>query len=232
MTNENEDDWPEGIPHRLYGRRRGKKLRPRQERLLSEALPRLRFTDLGFAASASALWFEVGFGGGEHTLAQMQANPSTAIIASEVYEHGLCSLLTEIIPDGMEATAPPPPLLRLWPEDARELLMALPEASLDRLFLMFPDPWPKTRHAKRRFVHPEMVPIVARALKRGGIWRVASDDPTYQSWVTEVFAGQSLFTGAPPATRRPKGWPPTRYESKALAAGRQPLYWEWQRDLV
>lgn len=224
-----EGDWPEGIPHRLYGRRRGKKLRPRQERLLSEALPRLRFTGLDFAEGADALWFEVGFGGGEHTLAQMRANPNTAIIASEVYEHGLCSLLTEIIPEGEEATAPPPPRLRLWPEDARELLMALPEACLSRLFLMFPDPWPKARHAKRRFVHPEMVPIVARVLKPGGIWRVASDDPTYQAWVTEVFAAQKIFTGHPPATLRPEGWPPTRYEAKALAAGRQPLYWEWRR---
>lgn len=222
-------DWPEGIPHRLYGRRRGKKLRTRQEKLLAEALPRLRFTDLGFAESADALWFEVGFGGGEHTLAQMQANPSAAIIASEVYEHGLCSILSELIPEGAEATAPAPPRLRLWPDDARELLMALPQASLSRLFLMFPDPWPKARHAKRRFVHPEMLPIVARALKPGGSWRVASDDPTYQAWVTEVFAGQSLFTGAAPATTRPEGWPPTRYEAKALAAGRQPLYWEWIR---
>jgi tRNA (guanine-N7-)-methyltransferase len=223
------DDWPEGIPHRLYGRRRGKKLRPRQERLLAEALPRLRFTDLGFAAGSDALWFEVGFGGGEHTLAQMRANPGTAIIASEVYEHGLCSILSEIIPEGEEATFSPPPRLRLWPEDARELLMALPEASLDRLFLMFPDPWPKSRHAKRRFVHPEMIPIVARALKPGGIWRVASDDPTYQAWVTEVFAAQDVFVGAPPAARRPEGWPPTRYEAKAVAAARKPLYWEWRR---
>lgn len=224
-----EDDWPEGIPHRLYGRRRGKKLRPRQERLLEQAVPRIRFTDLGFAAGAEALWLEVGFGGGEHTLAQMRANPRTAIIASEVYEQGLCSLLTEIIPEGEEASAPPPPLLRLWPADARELLLALPEASLDRLFLMFPDPWPKSRHAKRRFVHPEMLPIVARALKPGGIWRVASDDPTYQDWVREVFAEQSLFTAHAFHEARPEGWPPTRYEAKALEAGRHPLYWEWRR---
>lgn len=224
-----EDDWPEGIPHRLYGRRRGKKLRPRQERLLEQALPRIRFEGLDFAAGAEALWLEVGFGGGEHTLAQMRANPRTAIIASEVYEQGLCSLLTEIIPEGQEATAPPPPLLRLWPADARELLLSLPEASLDRLFLMFPDPWPKSRHAKRRFVHPEMLPIVARALKPGGIWRVASDDPTYQDWVREVFAEQSLFAPHAFHEARPEGWPPTRYEAKALEAGRQPLYWEWRR---
>ena len=226
---EADDTWPEGVPHRLYGRRRGKKLRPRQERLLSEALPRIRFTNLDFAAGANALWFEVGFGGGEHTLAQMRANPDTAILASEVYEHGLCSLLTEIIPDGAEATAPLPPRLRLWPEDARELLLALPDASLDRLFLMFPDPWPKTRHAKRRFVHPEMLPLVARVLKPGAEWRVASDDPTYQSWLAEVFATQSHFNGDGPANERPSGWPATRYEGKALAAGRQPLYWSWIR---
>lgn len=224
-----DDDWPEGIPHRLYGRRRGKKLRPRQERLLEQALPRLRFEGLDFARGAEALWLEVGFGGGEHTLAQMRANPRTAIIASEVYEQGICSLLTEIIPEGQEAAAPPPPLLRLWPADARDLLLSLPEASLDRLFLMFPDPWPKARHAKRRFVHPQMLPIVARALKPGGIWRVASDDPTYQDWVREVFAGQSLFAPHAFHEARPEGWPPTRYEAKALEAGRWPLYWEWRR---
>ena len=75
MTDDAEDDWPEGIPHRLYGRRRGKKLRPRQERLLSEAVPRIRFTDLGFAEGATALWFEVGFGGGEHTLGRCRPTP-------------------------------------------------------------------------------------------------------------------------------------------------------------
>jgi tRNA (guanine-N7-)-methyltransferase len=224
-----DDDWPEGIPHRLYGRRRGKKLRPRQERLLEQALPRLRFEGLGFAQGAEALWLEVGFGGGEHTLAQMRANPRTAIIASEVYEQGICSLLTEIIPEGEETTAPPPPLLRLWPADARDLLLSLPEGALDRLFLMFPDPWPKARHAKRRFVHAEMLPIVARALKPGGIWRLASDDPTYQGWVREVFAAQSLFAPHALHEARPEGWPPTRYEAKALEAGRQPLYWEWRR---
>ena len=222
-------DWPEGVPQRLYGRRRGHKLRPRQERLLAETLPRWRFTDTGFAAGLP-LWLEVGFGGGEHTLELLRAHPGTAIIASEVYETGICSLLTELVADGAEATTPPPARLRLWPDDARELLLSLPPASLDRLFLMFPDPWPKARHAKRRFVHPEMLPIVAHALKPRAEWRIASDDPTYQAWVTDVFAGQSLFSGAAPATERPAGWPPTRYEAKAIAAGRRPLYWRFVRS--
>ncbi|MDB5413726.1 MAG: trmB [Rubritepida sp.] len=229
MSEDTHADWPEGVPHRLYGRRRGHKLRPRQERLLADAVPRLRFTDTGFAADATGLWLEVGFGGGEHTLALLREHPDTAIIASEVYEHGLCSLLTEIVPDGEETTFPLPPRLRLWPADARELLLALPEGSLDRLFLMFPDPWPKSRHAKRRFVHPEMLPILARALKPGTEWRIASDDPTYQHWVEETLRPSALFSGAAPAEERPEGWPPTRYEAKAIAAGRKPFYWVWKR---
>ena len=94
---------------------------------------------------------------------------------------------------------------------------------------MFPDPWPKSRHAKRRFVHPGQVPLVARVIRAGGVWRVATDDPTYQAWVQEVMAMQSLFDAPPPATERPDGWPPTRYEAKAILAGRHPLYWTFTR---
>ncbi|MCS6892619.1 MAG: tRNA (guanine(46)-N(7))-methyltransferase TrmB [Rhodovarius sp.] len=225
-----DPSWPlAGIPPRLYGRRRGHRLRARQARLLAETLPRLTYRDLDFAAGAAALWLEVGFGGGEHTLALMAAHPEVAIIASEVYEQGLCSLLGRLVPEGEEATAPLPPRLRLWPHDARELLLTLPRGSLDGLFLMFPDPWPKARHAKRRFVHPAMLPVVHAALKPGGFWRIATDDPTYQAWVEEVLRPSPLFTAPPPARTRPPGWPPTRYEAKAIAAGREPLYWEWRR---
>jgi tRNA (guanine-N7-)-methyltransferase len=94
---------------------------------------------------------------------------------------------------------------------------------------MFPDPWPKSRHAKRRFVHPALLPDLARVLVPGGVWRIASDDPTYQAWVAEVMGAQTLFDVPPPATVRPEGWPPTRYEAKALRAGRQPLYWSATR---
>jgi tRNA (guanine-N7-)-methyltransferase len=224
-----DETLPKGIPLRLYGRRRGHPLRPRQERLLAETLPRLRLAADGIGALPRPLWLEVGFGGGEHTLAQIAANPGVTYIASEVFENGLCSLLSALVPDGAEATAPLPANLRLWPEDARQLLAALPEGGLERLFLMFPDPWPKARHAKRRFVHPAMLPVVARVLAPGGIWRIASDDPTYQEWLRETFAGQSLFAPHLFSETRPEGWPPTRYEAKALREGRRPMYWEWVR---
>ena len=100
---------------------------------------------------------------------------------------------------------------------------------LDRLFLLFPDPWPKSRHAKRRFVNETMLPLVARTLRPGATWRIASDDPTYQGWVAEVLARQPFFEVPAPATARPEGWPGTRYEAKALREGRSPLYWSLTR---
>ena len=223
-------------PDRLYGRARGHRLRPRQQRLLDVTLPRLAFapgqaTDplVAFSSRPRELWLEVGFGGGEHALAQIAAHPDVGLIACEVFDNGICSLLSSLIPEGDELTAPLPRNLRLWTDDARTLLRLLPDGSLDRLFLLFPDPWPKSRHAKRRFVHPALLPLLARVLKPGAEWRVASDDPTYQAWVEEVMAGQSLFEVAPPATERPVGWPATRYETKAVREGRAPQYWTFVR---
>ena len=223
-------------PDRLYGRIKSHTLRPRQRLLLDETLPRIRF-DLAHAATPRAafadideLWLEVGFGGGEHAAAQIEANPRVGLIACEVFELGLCSLLSRLVDDGAEATGSLPGNLRLFDDDARTLLRALPDASLHRLFLMFPDPWPKARHAKRRFVHPALLPEIARVLVPGGAWHIASDDPTYQAWVTEVMRAQRLFDLPPPASSRPDGWPPTRYEAKAIRAGRQPLYWTATRS--
>jgi tRNA (guanine-N7-)-methyltransferase len=223
-------------PDRLYGRQSGHKLRPRQLRLLEETLPRLRFPIAAsaspfaaFAAPVCELWLEVGFGGGEHAQAQAAAHPHAGLIACEVFEAGLCSLLSRLVPEGGEATAPLPANLRLWDDDARTVLRALPDASLDRLFLLFPDPWPKARHAKRRFVHPANLADLARVLKPGASWRIATDDPTYQEWTAAVMAGKAFFAVPPPAAARPPGWPPTRYEAKALAAGRTPMYWDVTR---
>jgi tRNA (guanine-N7-)-methyltransferase len=223
-------------PDRLYGRARGHRLRARQECLLEVTLPRLAFAPeqagdplAAFSPPPTQVWLEIGFGGGEHALAQITAHPEIGLIACEVFDNGICSLLSRLVPEGSEADAPLPGNLRLWIDDARTLLRLLPGRSLDRLFLLFPDPWPKTRHAKRRFVHPALVPLLAHALKPGAEWRVASDDPTYQAWVAEVMAGQTLFDTPAPAAERPADWPPTRYEAKALREGRAPCYWTFTR---
>jgi tRNA (guanine-N7-)-methyltransferase len=115
--------------------------------------------------------------------------------------------------------------LRIFTDDARPLLREMADGALGKLFLMFPDPWPKARHAKRRFVHPALLAEVARALAPGGEWRIASDDPTYQAWTDEVIGRQDLFRVALRTQSRPEGWPATRYEAKAIKAGRKPVYW-------
>ena len=148
-----------------------------------------------------------------------------------MFANGICSLLSRLVaPEADPATASLPGNLRLWDGDARLLMHALPGACLDLAVLMFPDPWPKPRHAKRRFVHPAQVPMVARLLKPGGEWRVASDDPSYQAWVGEVMGRSTCFLPAGPQRVRPPCWPATRYEAKALRAGRTPLYWSFVRN--
>jgi tRNA (guanine-N7-)-methyltransferase len=221
---------------RLYGRRRGHALSPRQQRLIDLTLPRTRLTaaaaadpHTAFRMPVRAVWLEVGFGAGEHTAALVEAHPEIGIIASEVFENGIVSLLGRYVPEGEEASALPPPNLLLWPEDARALIRRLPDASVARLFLMFPDPWPKARHARRRFVHPALLGEVARVLAPGAEWRIASDDPIYQAWVEETMAAQTLFSRAGHADTRPAGWSGTRYEAKALREGRRPRYWTFVR---
>ena len=212
-------------------------MRARQLWLLEQVLPRIRLPEAAIAAPASAfqndpteIWFEVGFGGGEHARALADAHRQVGLIACEVFENGICSMLSALVPDdGTEAVPPLPANLRLWDEDARLLLAKLPDGVLSRLYLMFPDPWPKTRHTKRRFMHPANIALAGRVIRPGGLWRIATDDPTYQAWTAEVLAAQDLFEVPSPALERPDGWPPTRYEAKALMAGRQPMYWSVTR---
>ena len=216
-------------PDRLYGRVKGKALRPRQEWLLEFFLPRLSWPEIPFAHAPVETWLEVGFGGGEHAYALSLANPRVGIIAAEVFENGICSLLSRLAPES-EADPVPPANLRLFTDDARALIREMPDQSLAKLFLMFPDPWPKARHAKRRFVHPEVLAQVARVMVAGGEWRIASDDPTYQGWTDEVLAAQSQFVVVSRTKTRPEDWPPTRYEAKAISAGRQPVYWSLRNN--
>jgi tRNA (guanine-N7-)-methyltransferase len=214
-------------PDRLYGRTQGKKLRPRQAWLMEHFLPHLTWPENPFAITPRALWLEIGFGGGEHAYALAAANPAIGLIAAEVFVNGICSLLSRLAPE-TEPNPTPPLNLRILPADARPLIRALPDGVLEKLFLMFPDPWPKARHAKRRFIHPETIPDLARVLTQGGEFRIASDDPTYQAWTDDVLAAQSHFAVVRHTTR-PPGWPPTRYEAKAWAAGRPSVYWSLRR---
>ncbi|HEY9539746.1 MAG TPA: tRNA (guanine(46)-N(7))-methyltransferase TrmB, partial [Kiloniellaceae bacterium] len=175
----------------------------------------------------SALFLEIGFGGGEHLAWQAQRHPEAGFLAAEYFITGVASLL------GQLRAAGDAPSLRLYIGDARDLLDCLPDGVLDRIFILFPDPWPKRRHHKRRLIQNATVAQLARVLKDGGELRFATDDASYLGWALERLTVEPALAWqvAGPADwrHRPDDWPPTRYEEKALAAGRKPAYLRFLR---
>lgn len=163
---------------------------------------------------------EVGFGGGEHLTAQAKIHPDTGFIGCEPFENGVAKLLTRVREHGLTN-------VRVRPDDAREVLER-PDASLSVIFVLFPDPWPKFRHHKRRFIQLRSLDDIARVLKPGGELRVATDHPDYAQWTLMHLVRDARFSwGAQRAADwrvRPADWVGTRYEQKALAAGRSCVY--------
>ena len=155
--------------HRSYGRLRGRSLRPRQQMLMDELLPKILVSfqegDLDpqtlFPKECQEVWLEIGFGGGEHLAAQAEAHPSIGFIGCEVFENGIASCLSHIDNASLGN-------VRIFPKDVRDLLSMLESQSLSRVFVLFPDPWPKTSHHKRRLIQKEFLDLVSRALKPGG----------------------------------------------------------------
>jgi tRNA (guanine-N7-)-methyltransferase len=232
---------PDGAPWRnFYGRRHGKKLRPGQRALLETRLaalspgpvPRAENPDrapLDLAAlfpGKREVWLEIGFGGGEHMIHQAAANPDVGIVGCEPFVNGVAMLLSAIERAGVEN-------LRVHPGDARDLLELVPAGALGRVYLLYPDPWPKRRHWKRRFVNAENLDALARAMAPGAELRLATDIADYVRHSLEQVARHPGFawTAERPADWREPwaGWPGTRYEAKALAEGRRPHYLRLRR---
>lgn len=228
-----EDGHPErAAPWRnLYGRRHGKKLKPNQVRLIETLLPRLALPGVSSLenperspiapvfADARPLWLEVGFGGGEHMVHQAGENPDVGVIGCEPFVNGVAMALNRIDVSGVEEN------IRLHPGDARDLIELLPDGALERVFLLYPDPWPKARHVRRRFMNPENLALLARAMAPGAELRVATDIADYADHARLVGDEAPGFARVPrDESRAWDGWPGTRYEAKALQAGREPQY--------
>jgi len=221
----------------LYGRKRGRKLRPGQQALLERMLPvlRLELPAPGarldpahlFSPAKRDLWIEIGFGGGEHLAAQAAAHPEIGFVGCEPFVNGLVGLFAHMRDRNLTN-------IRVFDDDARLLLAALPEAGVGRAFILFPDPWPKKRHHKRRIVGPATLDLLAFALKDGAELRFASDDAAYVRWtLTHVLnhgAFEWLAEGPNDWRRRPADWPPTRYEEKAEKAGRSCYFLRFRRQ--
>ena len=167
----------------------------------------------GGTLPADGVWLEVGFGAGEHLVWQAEQRSDVGLIGAEPYEMGVAKLLTKL-------DEKPLANVRIYEGDGREVVAALPDASLDRFFLLFPDPWPKTRHHKRRFLQMAMLDELARVMRPGAELRFATDDKSYLPYALERLLAhprfQWLAAGPKDWMFRPFDWPPTRYETKAI----------------
>lgn len=214
----------------FYGRRKGHPLRPQRAHLIETLLPQLAL-DLSepapadpsrlFAVPVVATRLEIGFGGGEHLTAEAEAHPEVGFIGCEPFVNGMARALSLIA--GKELTN-----VRLHFGDAADLLAWLPDASLAGVDLLYPDPWPKRRHWKRRFIQGASVAALARVLAPGGVFRFATDWPDYAAWTLERLLRSPRFAWTAERAddwRLPwPGYTRTRYEEKALQAGRRPCY--------
>jgi tRNA (guanine-N7-)-methyltransferase len=221
-------------PGAFFGRRKGHPLRARQAELFATLLPRLAVDttqpagDLRtlFGAAVDDVHLEIGFGGGEHLIARAQANPRIGFIGAEPFVNGMAKALVAI--DEARLVN-----IRLHHADAVALLDWLPGASLGRIDLLYPDPWPKRRHWKRRFVNAENIARLARVLREGGEFRFASDWANYAEWTLSRLIRSSQFVWtAERADDWRKPWADfsrTRYEAKAIREGRAPCYLAFKR---
>ena len=222
-------------PRAFFGRRKGHRLRPQQAALLETLLPRLAVSLDAPAPADLAMLFpvpidtarlEIGFGGGEHMIAQAQAHARTSFIGVEPFVNGMAKALAAIAAGHL-------PNIRLHHCDATELVAWLPPASLARVDLIYPDPWPKRRHWKRRFVQDQSVAAIARILRPGGEFRFASDIPDYAAWtLNHLVRSRDFAWTAERADDWRQAWPgfsATRYEAKAKREGRAPCYLIFRR---
>ena len=221
---------------RSFGRRRTRRLTERQQRLLDDDLPRLTIDlstpcdQLGltslFAAPVSEIWLEIGFGGAEHLIWQAKQNPSIGIIGCEPFIDGTVKALDAIVGDDLQN-------VRLYAEDARDILKWLPRQSVTRAFILFPDPWPKKRHNKRRLINMTLIDHLAGAMADNGELRIATDIADYARSILWTLHQSRFFTWqaeSPSDWRlRTADWPQTRYEQKAIHSNRRCYYFRFAR---
>lgn len=218
------------------GRRHGRKLRENLRTLMRDMLPAIAIApDVNggpldpatlFGEAKPEIWMEIGFGAGEHLAWQAEHNPDVGFIGCEPYINGVASLLRHAAEKDLSN-------IRILADDVRPFLDRLPDACLARLFVLFPDPWPKRRHADRRIIQYETLTNFIRLLRPGGELRMATDDPGYLRWMLTRTTGRSdlrwLARHPDDWRARVEDWPGTRYEAKAIAEGRAPAFLRFQK---
>lgn len=223
MTDHQLPKTRSGEPRAFFGRRSGKKLHAGQQAVFDATLPALeiklerRLDPRTLFSDASRIVVEIGYGGGEHLALEASRHPGTGYIGCEVFTGGIGKMVQAIAAQDLRN-------VRLFTDDALKLLLALPDASLDEVYLLYPDPWPKTRHHKRRFVSPTTMAELARVIRPGGMFHFATDIEDYANWTLAhvLRAPAFLFNPEKPGDWHEPyaGWQATRYEQKARREGR------------
>jgi len=222
---------PAPAHHRLYGRAKGKALTAHQTALMKSHFPTLAVDMDDPTEGSESVWLEIGFGAAHHLIHQAQAHPDTLVIGAEPFINGVAKAVAQAHEHGIEN-------LRLHADDARQITAHLADASLDRLFVLYPDPWPKARHNKRRLIQDDTIAEFARILKPGAVWRFVSDINDYVDWtLTRVvrnpdFSWQPSTASdflSPPTQASGADWVETHFERKAKREGRTPHYIDFLR---
>lgn len=204
--------------YQFYGRRKGKPLRRHHLELMEELLPKIA-VDLAdpLKGTKTRCWLEIGFGGGEHMAHQAALHPDVTVIGAEAFLNGVAKSLAHVEAGALEN-------VRIHYGDARALLETLPDHCFERVYLLYPDPWPKERQKRRRFVSPQNLSAIQRVLVRGGQFFFASDIPDYVEWTREHVTAHGGFARVSDSDEAFSGWVRTRYEAKAIREGRVPRY--------
>lgn len=219
----------------LWGRLSGRPLKPKMARMMTDVLPDLACVpdadgrvDLAalFGKEPERLWLEVGIGAGEHLAWQGTENPDVRLIGAEFFLNGVASAVRHLHDQNLSN-------VRILHGDGRVLVEGVPEASVERAFILHPDPWPKKRHWERRIIQPSMMDALARAIRPGGELRLATDHADYQPWMARIALAHPKFRWTAQCAddwrRRAQDWPQTRYEAKAVREERKPLYLSLER---
>ena len=233
---------------KFFGRRKGRIIRKAKSTLLEQFLPQLQITsntpltrESLFSFPFKELCLEIGFGNGDHLAGQALLHPDNGYIGAEVFQNGVANLLTLItgikegdsLPSHISLLPNRQDNIRVYADDIRLLFRQMPDNFLDKVFLLFPDPWPKERHASRRFINPDNLQELARIIKPGGILRIATDHPVYKSWTLRQMHQCPDFiwtaTCGSDWKHEPQDWVKTKYQQKALREGRRPIFLDYQR---
>ncbi len=247
-TSKTDEETSVKMAPKFFGRRKGRTIRKTKSLLLDRFLPRIRITpetnfdkQTLFGHPVKEVWLEIGFGDGTHLVRQALKNPDKGLIGIEVFQNGVANLLTLLtglkeggnLPDEINLADGREDNVRVYDNDARLLLAQIPESFVDRVFLLFPDPWPKKKHSARRFVNADNLKAIARILRPGGLLRIATDHKVYKAWTLRTMATCQDFKWTAKCSddwrQPPADWVETKYQKKAIREGRRPVFLEYER---